>query len=37
MKSLHEAIEGNRLLGLTGAQLREDLDMPEETHPRWSR
>ncbi|WDV51771.1 hypothetical protein PV963_16000 [Streptomyces coeruleorubidus] len=30
MKSLYEAIEGNRLLGLTGARLREDLAMPEE-------
>jgi hypothetical protein len=30
MKSLHEAIEGNRLLGVTGAQLREDLAMPDE-------
>ncbi|MDX2680099.1 hypothetical protein [Streptomyces soliscabiei] len=30
MKTLYEAIEGNRLLGLTGAQLREDLAMPEE-------
>jgi hypothetical protein len=30
MKTLYEAVEGNRLLGLTGAQLREDLAMPEE-------
>ncbi|MDQ0992111.1 hypothetical protein [Streptomyces sp. V3I7] len=30
MKTLYEAIEGNRLLGLTGAQLREDPAMPEE-------
>ncbi|MGW2939345.1 hypothetical protein ACWGQ5_43130 [Streptomyces sp. NPDC055722] len=30
MKTLYEAIEGNRLLGLTGAQLREDLAIPEE-------
>ncbi|MGW0766254.1 hypothetical protein [Streptomyces sp. NPDC002676] len=30
MKTLYEAIEGNRLLGLTGAQLREGLAMPEE-------
>lgn len=30
MKSLYEAMEGNRLLGLTGAQLREELAMPEE-------
>ncbi|GAB2767079.1 hypothetical protein [Streptomyces bullii] len=30
MKTLYEAIEGNRLLGLTGAQLREDLAMPED-------
>jgi hypothetical protein len=30
MKTLYEAIEGHRLLGLTGAQLREDLAMPEE-------
>ncbi|MEV0304964.1 hypothetical protein [Streptomyces prasinus] len=30
MKNLYEAIEGNRLLGLTGTRLREDLAMPEE-------
>ncbi|MDC0774112.1 hypothetical protein, partial [Streptomyces sp. HD] len=30
MKSLYEAMEGNRLLGLTGAQLREHVAMPEE-------
>jgi hypothetical protein len=30
MKSLYEAIEGNHLLGVTGAQLREDLAMPDE-------
>ncbi|MFE1311418.1 hypothetical protein [Streptomyces sp. NPDC058755] len=30
MKTLYEAIEGNRLLGLTGTQSREDLAMPEE-------
>ncbi|MBV7696081.1 hypothetical protein [Streptomyces sp. TRM70350] len=30
MKTLYEAVEGNRLLGLTGAQLREGLAMPEE-------
>ncbi len=30
MKNLYEAIEGNRLLGLTGAQLREDVAIPEE-------
>ncbi|MFE1848452.1 hypothetical protein, partial [Streptomyces sp. NPDC059489] len=30
MKTLYEAIEGNRLLGLTGAQLREDIAIPEE-------
>ncbi|MFE6547760.1 hypothetical protein ACFVHS_05070 [Streptomyces sp. NPDC057746] len=30
MKTLYEAIEGNRLLGLTGSQLREDLAIPEE-------
>ncbi|KUJ49821.1 hypothetical protein MBT84_21860 [Streptomyces sp. MBT84] len=30
MKTLYEAIEGNRLLGLTGAQLRENLAIPEE-------
>ncbi|MGW7403366.1 hypothetical protein ACWGI9_06465 [Streptomyces sp. NPDC054833] len=30
MKTLYEAVEGNRLLGLTGAQLCEDLAMPEE-------
>jgi hypothetical protein len=30
MKTLYEGIEGNRLLGLTGARLREDLAIPEE-------
>jgi hypothetical protein len=30
MKTLYEAIEGNRLLGLTGARLREELSLPEE-------
>ncbi|WP_405553947.1 hypothetical protein [Streptomyces sp. NBC_01171] len=30
MKALYEAVEGNRLLGLTGEQMREDLAMPEE-------
>ena len=30
MKTLYEAIEGNRLLGLTGARLREGLAMPEK-------
>lgn len=30
MKSLYEAIEDNRLLGLTGAQLREDVAIPKE-------
>ncbi|MBZ9643195.1 hypothetical protein [Streptomyces sp. PSKA30] len=30
MKTLYKAVEGNRLLGLTGEQLRENLSMPEE-------
>ncbi|MBT2423901.1 hypothetical protein J7F01_30875 [Streptomyces sp. ISL-22] len=30
MKTLYEAVEGNRLLGLTGAKLREHVAMPEE-------
>lgn len=30
MKTLYEAIEGNRLLGLTEAQRREDLTIAEE-------
>ncbi|MEU5375033.1 MULTISPECIES: hypothetical protein [unclassified Streptomyces] len=30
MKTLYEAIEGNRLLGLTGTQLREDIAIPEQ-------
>jgi hypothetical protein len=29
MKTLHEATEGNRLLGVTGAKLR-DLQIPEQ-------
>ncbi|MER6614554.1 hypothetical protein [Streptomyces xantholiticus] len=30
MKTLYEATEGNRLLGVTGAKLRDDLHMPEQ-------
>ncbi|MET8247368.1 hypothetical protein ABZV31_24875 [Streptomyces sp. NPDC005202] len=30
MKTLYEAMEGNRLLGLTGAKLRDGLAVPEE-------
>lgn len=30
MKILYEAVEGNRLLGLTGVKLRDDLAMAEE-------
>ncbi|MFC4611978.1 hypothetical protein ACFO9E_30000 [Streptomyces maoxianensis] len=30
MKRLYEATEGNRLLGVTGAQLRDDLGVHEE-------
>ncbi|MDJ0382341.1 hypothetical protein [Streptomyces sp. G-G2] len=28
--ALYEAIEGNRLLGMTGARLAHDLDIPEQ-------
>lgn len=30
MKMLYEATEGNRLLGVTGARLRDDLQVPEQ-------
>ncbi|REK91348.1 hypothetical protein DY245_04820 [Streptomyces inhibens] len=30
MQALYEAIEGNRLLGLTGAKLHDDLGVPGE-------
>ena len=30
MKTLYEATEGNRLLGVTGAKLRDDLQVPDE-------
>ncbi|MFD4718391.1 hypothetical protein ACFWOY_31965 [Streptomyces sp. NPDC058423] len=30
MKTLYEAAEGNRLLGVTGVKLRDDLRMPEQ-------
>ncbi|MGW0772942.1 hypothetical protein ACWD01_04660 [Streptomyces sp. NPDC002835] len=30
MQTLYEATEGNRLLGVTGAKLRDDLHMPEQ-------
>lgn len=30
MKALYEATEGNRLLGVTGARLRDDLGVHEE-------
>ncbi|WP_329536280.1 hypothetical protein OG568_06745 [Streptomyces sp. NBC_01450] len=30
MKMLYEATEGNRLLGITGARLRDDLQVPEQ-------
>jgi hypothetical protein len=30
MKTLYEATEGNRLLGVTGAKLRDDLGIPEQ-------
>jgi hypothetical protein len=30
MKTLYEATEGNRLLGVTGAKLRDDLQVPEQ-------
>ncbi|SDN32430.1 hypothetical protein [Streptomyces wuyuanensis] len=30
MKTLYEAAEGNRLLGVTGTKLRDDLRMPEQ-------
>lgn len=30
MKTLYEATEGNRLLGVTGARLHDDLQVPEQ-------
>ncbi|MFF8898990.1 hypothetical protein ACF082_16140 [Streptomyces lydicus] len=30
MQALYEATEGNRLLGVTGAKLAQDLAIPEE-------
>ncbi|MET8678237.1 hypothetical protein ABZW18_11775 [Streptomyces sp. NPDC004647] len=30
MQVLYEASEGNRLLGITGAKLRDDLGIPDE-------
>ncbi|MFF5449132.1 hypothetical protein [Streptomyces sp. NPDC012888] len=30
LRVLYEAVEGNRLLGITGAQLRRDLLVPEQ-------
>jgi hypothetical protein len=30
MNTLYEATEGNRLLGLTGVKLRDDLQIPEQ-------
>jgi hypothetical protein len=30
MQALYEATEGNRLLGVTGAKLRDDLGIPDE-------
>ncbi|MYW44261.1 hypothetical protein [Streptomyces sp. SID161] len=30
LRALYEAVEGNRLLGITGAQLRRDLRIPEQ-------
>ncbi|MFC9916655.1 hypothetical protein [Streptomyces sp. NPDC059862] len=30
MKTLYETTEGNRLLGVTGAKLRDDLHMSEQ-------
>jgi hypothetical protein len=30
MKALYEATEGNRLLGVTGEKLRDDLRIPEQ-------
>lgn len=30
MKTLYEATEGNRLVGVTGARLRDDLQVPEQ-------
>ncbi|MFI6490363.1 hypothetical protein [Streptomyces sp. NPDC050564] len=30
MKALYEATEGNRLLGVTGAKLHDDLQVPEQ-------
>ncbi|WP_171166140.1 hypothetical protein [Streptomyces sp. I05A-00742] len=30
MQALYEAVEGNRLLGVTGAKLHDDLGVPED-------
>ncbi|MFB6715638.1 MULTISPECIES: hypothetical protein [unclassified Streptomyces] len=30
MKALYETTEGNRFIGVTGAQLRDDLQIPEQ-------
>ncbi|MEU0271783.1 hypothetical protein [Streptomyces sp. NPDC006307] len=30
MKALYQATEGNRLLGITGTKLRDDLRVPEQ-------
>jgi len=30
MKALYEKTEGNRLLGVTGVKLRDDLQIPEQ-------
>ncbi|MGW1588248.1 hypothetical protein [Streptomyces sp. NPDC002386] len=30
MRALYQAAEGNRLLGVDGAELREDLGIPEQ-------
>ncbi|MGG7572885.1 hypothetical protein [Streptomyces sirii] len=30
MKALYETTEGNRFLGVTGAKLRDDLQIPEQ-------
>ncbi|MCX4776607.1 hypothetical protein [Streptomyces sp. NBC_01264] len=30
LRVLYEAVEDNRLLGVTGAQLRQDLHVPEQ-------
>ncbi|WP_242438500.1 hypothetical protein [Streptomyces sp. CB00455] len=30
LRVLYEAVEGNRLLGITGAQLRRDLHVPDQ-------